>query len=591
MGSIYEFSGYVTNTGDAVLTNVFVFGPQGASAPVLGPIELAPNESEYYYGSYTVPSNTCSVTVTASGNDICAGTVAQTAASCPVDAVPAIVVTETCPPGSVSSGSPVDFGGSVSNSGNMILTNVLVFSGAQAVTPILGPLTLAPGASAPFAGTYTALGGSNPITNSIITTNKGQVITTNTTTTIVTNNGGSVTTNDIAPTFGTVDPVSGALTDRFSVPNNMAGLMYVDQNENWGPTLFYSIRTPSSGPDEFDTISTIAPNVGVVTDRVALGEINYDALSFAAPDVGYGSVNFYYIRAGGPTFGEIIAQGASSSADLWALANSGYNALTFSATDLGNGANVFYYLRLNSTGGSTFGTINPTPGGVETDLYTVGTNFDSLVFVSGAVSTWGAANFAYLRHTSTGSIIGTINPTTKVVTDRLSLSTNLLSALAFAATDVGYGPNLFYYLRSAGSSTTTNTVTTYTTNIVLTLVTNTVLTYTTNSTVVFTPTNTVMAIGMDACSGTVTAAANCLGPVVSAVVVEMTGAPTLSGGVFSLALPTQNGVLYIVQYKDSLSDPTWTDLETVTGTGGILSITDPAAGQQAERFYRVILGQ
>jgi hypothetical protein len=262
--------------------------------------------------------------------------------------------------------------------------------------------------------------------------------------------GTSVTTSIVLPSFGTIDPVGGTFTNRFNVVDGLHGLMFADQEQNWGPTLFYSTRWAESGLDPFETISTIAPSVGVVSDRFALSATNYDALTLAAPDVGYGAVNFYYVRhdnSGVSTFGVIKPAGASTSADLWVIPGTGYKALAFAAADLGYGANLFYFLRQDANGLSTFGTINPTPGGIVTDLYTVGTNFDSLVFVSGAVSSWGTGNFAFLRHDAIGSTIGTLNPVTHVVTDRISLGTNFLNALTFTAMDVGYGPNLFYYLR------------------------------------------------------------------------------------------------------------------------------------------------
>jgi hypothetical protein len=43
-----------------------------------------------------------------------------------------------------------------------------------------------------------------------------------------------------------------------------------------------------------------------------------------------------------------------------------------------------------------------------------------------------------------------------------------------------------------------------------------------------------------------------------------------------------------VQYKNALSDPAWTDLKTVVGTGGSLSIADVTAAQQPRRFYRIM---
>jgi hypothetical protein len=70
--------------------------------------------------------------------------------------------------------------------------------------------------------------------------------------------------------------------------------------------------------------------------------------------------------------------------------------------------------------------------------------------------------------------------------------------------------------------------------------------------------------------------------------VPIAGASTVAKGLFSLSFPSENGKSYTVQYKNTLSDPTWTDLETVVGTGGNLPITDAAALRQPARFYRVI---
>jgi hypothetical protein len=205
-----------------------------------------------------------------------------------------------------------------------------------------------------------------------------------------------------------------------------------------------------------------------------------------------------------------------------------------------------------------------------------------MVFVPGSVSTWGTAIFAYLRHDTNGSIIGTINPVTHIATDRVSLGTNFLGALTFTATDVGYGPNLFYYLRPERTIMTTNSVTNYTTNVVVT----------------FTPTNTVTATGMDICQGrTVAAAADCSGPVAPPVQSNPPGQPfapaigltTMSNGFVHLSFPTESGRWYTVQYKDALSDPAWTDLETVVGTGGDLPILDADAAQRPARFYRILL--
>ena len=514
-------------------------------------------------------------------------------ANCPFVTTPGVAITETCPPGPVAIGSVVNYGGSVTNTGNISLLNLVVLSSQPTNnTPLLGPITLVQGTSALFSGSYLVTGGSNPVTNSTYLTNSSLVITTN--------HPVLITTNTTLPMFGTINPVNGILTDRFSVPSNLHGLMFADQDENWGPTLFYAIHHPDSGPDTLDTISTVSapaypgsPAVGFVTNWFDLTRTNYDTLTMAAPDVGYGKVNFYYLRHDAINqFGEIIAQGASSSTDLWPVSGTGYTGLAFAAANVGGyGANLFYYVRTNNTGLSTFGTINPTPGGVETDRYLVGTNLDSLVYVDlSPIPGWGTDCFAYLSHGANGSIIGTIDPVSHVATDRLNLGTNLLDALTFTPTDVGYGGNLFYYIRSARTLFTTNILTTFTTN--------TVFTYITNNLVLVTPTNTVTVIAQDLCLGrTVVAAANCLNPVTPSVnlgasvtpLVPTISSHNLTRGIFNLSFPSTSGKWYTVQYKNTLRMTNWTSLETVVGSGGNQAITDVTAIGQPSRFYRIVL--
>jgi uncharacterized repeat protein (TIGR01451 family) len=609
-GSCYCFSGYVTNTGDAILTNVVVFStgfpcqlnglnglpslaPDGQIRSLiqtnLGPIYLAPGQWEYYRGCLTVPDNACEVTITVTSQDTCASTPITDTISCPITTTPCISITEDCPPGPVTIGDFVVFTGSVCNCGTIPLTNVYVYSSqlntqiqtfavigshdlvaaATSESLVLGPITLLPGACSNFTGGYYATGGN-------VTTIK--TITTNTTVMLDTN----------APMwFGTIDPVALTYSNRFNVPGNLHGLMFEDGDPNWGPTLFYSTQHPGSGADTFDTISTInnisypgQQYVGFVTNWFALVSTNYDSLTFAAPDVGYGKNNFYYIQhdnSGAYTFGEIIAQGASASAGLWPIIRTGYTGLAFAADnlDVTNDANVFYYVRNDTNGVSQFGIINPTPGGSETDLYPVGTNFDSLVYVPpSAVMPWGTGIFGYLRHGSTGSIIGTIDPVTHVATDRMSFGTNFLIALTFTPTAVGYGANLFYYI--GGSSVT---VTNYTTNSVA---------------VGLTPTNTVTAIGWSICQPDgqpVTAAADCVGPIIPLVLdIGTTIDPNGGGFMLSLSFPTQKGRSYYVEYTDVLIDPTWSILSGPTpGTGGIVTIPEPIDPGQPARFYRIMI--
>lgn len=59
-----------------------------------------------------------------------------------------------------------------------------------------------------------------------------------------------------------------------------------------------------------------------------------------------------------------------------------------------------------------------------------------------------------------------------------------------------------------------------------------------------------------------------------------------SGGNRSLTFATQNGFTYTVQYKNNLTDASWTTLSSVSGTGSPATVTDSATGV-AHRFYRV----
>lgn len=62
--------------------------------------------------------------------------------------------------------------------------------------------------------------------------------------------------------------------------------------------------------------------------------------------------------------------------------------------------------------------------------------------------------------------------------------------------------------------------------------------------------------------------------------------PVWSGNAFSVSLISQNNRVYRLESKDRLSDNNWIGLPLVAGTGGTLTLTDPAA-TGSQRFYRV----
>ena len=157
---ITTISGVVSNAGNISLTNVVVFDDQPTNQALLvGPITLTPGQAVYFTNSYRLPRNCCTYidTVSTSGRDKCLGRLvtASATAVCPTATNPKITVTKSCPPLPVSLGKPLLFSGTVSNAGNITLTNVIVVDNQPTNnTPVFGPVTLAPGEYADFTGSY-----------------------------------------------------------------------------------------------------------------------------------------------------------------------------------------------------------------------------------------------------------------------------------------------------------------------------------------------------------------------------------------------------------------------------------------------------
>ena len=165
-GETITYTFTVTNTGNVTLTNVTVIDPK--VAVVGGPIILAPgaSDSTTFTGSYTLTQE-----------DIDAGQVGNTATTYGtppvgdpvtddgstvtyITQVPSIQleksgVVNAGGDGVAQVGETITYTFTVTNTGNVTLTNVTVTD--PKVTVIGGPITLAPGASdsTTFAGTYT----------------------------------------------------------------------------------------------------------------------------------------------------------------------------------------------------------------------------------------------------------------------------------------------------------------------------------------------------------------------------------------------------------------------------------------------------
>jgi hypothetical protein len=63
--------------------------------------------------------------------------------------------------------------------------------------------------------------------------------------------------------------------------------------------------------------------------------------------------------------------------------------------------------------------------------------------------------------------------------------------------------------------------------------------------------------------------------------------PEWTAAGFSLTMQSEVGRVYLVEFKDSLGDSNWMALPMVVGDGRIKTVTDPAAADSPQRFYRV----
>ncbi len=158
-GALLTYTGIVSNPGNVTLSNVVVLNNRSGTTPVFTAATLAPGASANFTGSYTAPaSGFATSTAIVSAGSLCNITVTNSASlSCPIVTSPGLAATKSCPPQPVTPGGMLVFSGTVTNTGNIVLTNVMVFDNQPAPnTKVLGPITLARGAGVAFTGSYIA---------------------------------------------------------------------------------------------------------------------------------------------------------------------------------------------------------------------------------------------------------------------------------------------------------------------------------------------------------------------------------------------------------------------------------------------------
>ena len=147
-GAPIAFRGYVTNCGDITLTNVTVIDDRAGRLQLLDPATNLPlpNNVALPRGGFAVFSKSFNPTlaetcagsaasvITATGKDITtiggprASVADSYSGTCQICVQPGIAVAKTCPPGAVAPGGVLTFTGTITNRGNITLTNVTVVS-------------------------------------------------------------------------------------------------------------------------------------------------------------------------------------------------------------------------------------------------------------------------------------------------------------------------------------------------------------------------------------------------------------------------------------------------------------------------------
>jgi hypothetical protein len=266
-----------------------------------------------------------------------------------------------------------------------------------------------------------------------------------------------------------ITPATGkvTLTPNWSIGGNLAGfhLMSQDLSLGGGANQFYSIKsTPIPNGGDIAAFTRYIAASGAATNHADIGSKltpnSYSALTSADPDLGYGSVQLYFIhhKTDGDYFSHIVPSSGTASAvtDLKPMSQpggpstgglSGYYGLTFAAANLNYGSNVFYYLRTNASDSHTqFGTLIPALAGASADQFDLGAGkgYNALAFTGTDVG-YGINKMYTLRLDSvTGfTILGLLNPANGNVADIANLG-SVFSTLTFVPGDVGFGTGQFY---------------------------------------------------------------------------------------------------------------------------------------------------
>ena len=262
-GTLLTYSGTVTNTGNIILTNVVVLNNLSGATPVYTAVTLAPGAGASFTGSYVTPTNcTVTSTSTATGESVCGVSVTNSAGStCAISTTPALTLTQTCPAIPPVPGALLTYSGTVTNTGNIILTNVVVLNNLSGATPIYAAAILAPGAGASFTGSYVAPTNCSVTSTSTATGESvcGVSVTNSVNSTCAINTAPALTITQtcpaIPPTPGMLLTYSGTVTNA----GNITLTNVVVLNNQSGATPVYTTVTLAPGAGASFTGSYLTP--------------------------------------------------------------------------------------------------------------------------------------------------------------------------------------------------------------------------------------------------------------------------------------------------------------------------------------------
>ena len=582
-GGLLTYIGTVANSGNVTLTNVVVMNDLSGATPVFTAATLAPGVSTNFTGSYTVPAGSgCSVTsrLTGTGNDKCTGiqVSATMTKTCPILTSPEIEVTQTCPTNSVLPGGILNYTGTVSNPGNITLTNIIVYDNRPASnTVIFTAASLAPGASANFSGSFQVPTNCCVVWSTVAAVGQGC-------------DGTSVTDTDthVCPVLTipqlvvtkTCSPIAMKLGDLLTYSGTVSnagnitviGVTVVNDRSSNGPPLLGPIDL-APGQSAGYTASYVVPPDFCGTDTVTARGLNVctmlpvsDSITSTCPVATPAPIIAVTkncplvppVRGGLYTYtGTVSNPGEVTLVDVFVVNNEPSNnapvigpitlapgaTVSFTNSYIAPGCCCFILDTLTASGQDRCFGSNVTATATSVCPYLTSPSI-ALVQNCPAVPIPAGSLYQYSGYvTNTGDVVLT---NVMVLDPR---GTNILEpGLELAPGESEEYSGSFTVGANPGSVT-------------------------------------LKASGQAICDGRLvsnTSSCPVAGPIAPVI-----GLATLVNGSFSVSFSTEKGKSYNLQYKNSLSDPTWIDLMTVIGTGGSMPVTDATASGQRARFYRI----